>query len=137
MRSSFDAIVIGGGAVGLACAAALARRRRSVLLLERHARFATENSGRNSGVIHAGLHRQGKWLSATRCLRGRELLCRRCRLEDIPHAITGKLIVGGAEDARALSALARVADGRGIPARLLDAAEIAEREPLVRAERAL
>lgn len=135
-RRAFDAIVIGAGVVGLACAASLGRRRK-VLLLERHARNALENSARNSGVIHAGLHHEPDWLRTRLCLRGRELLYRRCRLESIPHAETGKLIVGGAGDAGTLEALARRASERGIAARMLDRAALREREPLVTAEIAL
>jgi L-2-hydroxyglutarate oxidase LhgO len=136
VRRAFDVIVMGAGLVGLACAAAMSRRR-SVLLLERHARNATENSARNSGVVHAGLHHPDDWLRTTLCLRGRELLQRRLRLESLPHATPGKLIVGGAEDEAALLALADRAKDRGIEARLLDHAEIALREPMVIAQRAL
>lgn len=136
MQRAFDAIVIGGGVVGLACAAALSRRRK-VLLLERHARNATENSARNSGVIHAGLHHPDDWLRTRLCLRGRELLYRRCRLEDVPHARTGKLIVGREADTATLEALERRARDRGIEARMLESAEITALEPRVRAERAL
>lgn len=136
MKRSFDAIVVGGGVVGLACAAALSRRKK-VLLIERHDKNAMENSARNSGVVHAGLHHPSDWLRTTLCLRGRELLYRRARLESLPHAITGKLIVGGIADEAALEMLAARAAERGIEARLLDRAEIAEREPLVRSERAL
>jgi L-2-hydroxyglutarate oxidase LhgO len=134
--SSFDAIVVGAGVVGLACAAALAKRKR-VLLLERHAKNATENSARNSGVVHAGLHHDDAWLRTTLCLRGRELLYRRCRLEDIPYVETGKLIVGDAGDEAALSVLHARARDRGIEAQRLDAAELRALEPLVRAERAV
>lgn len=136
MQRAFDAIVIGGGVVGFACAAALSRRRK-VLLLERHARNATENSARNSGVIHAGLHHPDDWLRTRLCLRGRELLYRRCRLEDVPHARTGKLIVGTDADTSTLEALDRRARDRGIEARLLAAPAIRALEPRVRAERAL
>jgi L-2-hydroxyglutarate oxidase LhgO len=136
LRRSFDAIVIGAGVVGLACAAALARRRK-VALLERHARNATENSARNSGVVHAGLHHADQWLRTTLCLRGRELLVRRCRLEDIPYARTGKLIVGSGHDEAALATLATRARDRGIETRLLDQAELRELEPRVHGERAL
>ncbi|HJS80597.1 MAG TPA: FAD-dependent oxidoreductase, partial [Vitreimonas sp.] len=54
--SDFDAVVVGAGAVGLACAYALARRGRSVVALEREPRIGSGVSARNSEVIHAGLH---------------------------------------------------------------------------------
>jgi L-2-hydroxyglutarate oxidase LhgO len=136
VNRSFGAIVIGGGVVGLACAAALARKH-PVLLLERHARMATENSARNSGVVHAGLHHPDDWLRTTLCLRGRELLYRRCRLEDVPHARTGKLIVGSASDEPTLLTLAARARDRLVTTRLLDQADLAREEPNVIGERAL
>lgn len=136
MEPSFDAIVIGGGVVGLACAAALSRRKK-VLLLERHERNAMENSTRSSGVVHAGLHHPSDWLRTTLCLRGRELLARRARLEDIPYQVLGKWIVGGADDAPRLEALAERARDRGIEARLVEGSELARLDPAVRGERAL
>ncbi|MFO0684738.1 MAG: FAD-dependent oxidoreductase [Sandaracinus sp.] len=137
MEPSFDAIVVGAGVVGLACAAALARREKKVLLLERHDRNATENSTRSSGVVHAGLHHPSDWLRTTLCLRGRELLGRRARLEDLPYQTLGKWIVGSARDEAPLVALAARAKDRGIEARLVDEAELARLEPAVHAERAL
>ena len=53
MRS--DAVVVGGGVIGLAVAMRLARGGRSVVLLERHASFGREASSRNSEVVHAGM----------------------------------------------------------------------------------
>lgn len=66
-RADFDVAIIGGGAVGLACAAVLAAPGRSVLLLERNAAFGQETSSRNSGVIHAGLYYPRDSLKAALC----------------------------------------------------------------------
>ena len=49
-------VVIGGGVVGLAAAAAIAGRSRSVVVIERHPRPGMETSTHNSGVIHAGIY---------------------------------------------------------------------------------
>ena len=51
----FDVVVIGAGAVGLACAASWARAGRSVLIVERHDGIARETTSRNSEVVHAGI----------------------------------------------------------------------------------
>jgi L-2-hydroxyglutarate oxidase LhgO len=48
-----DAVVVGAGAVGLACGRALALKGREVLVLESAGAIATETSSRNSEVIHA------------------------------------------------------------------------------------
>src|SRR5688572_9813532 len=89
----FDVAMIGGGVVGMACAAQLAREGRSVLLLERHARPGQETSSRNSGVIHAGLYYPTGSLKALTCVEGRALLYSRCERLDIGFRKTGKLLV--------------------------------------------
>lgn len=133
--SDFDVAVIGGGVVGLACAAKLARRGRSVVLLERHARPGQETSSRNSGVIHAGLYYPTGSLKALACVEGRELLYRRCRERGIGHRKTGKLLVATApEEEPKLAAIRARAEANGAgELRELDAAEIRRLEPRVSA----
>ena len=96
--SDFDVAIIGGGVIGLACAAKLAARGRSVALLERHARPGQDTSSRNSGVIHAGLYYPTGTLKALTCVEGRELLYGRCRRLGVNHRKTGKLLVATAPD---------------------------------------
>jgi len=54
-QGGYDAIVIGGGVAGCACAAAIAARGLSVLLLERD-RLASGASGRNQGGLLPNPH---------------------------------------------------------------------------------
>lgn len=72
--SDFDAVVVGAGAVGLACAYALAQRGQSVAVLEREARIGSGVSARNSEVIHAGLHYATGSLKARLCVVGQRAL---------------------------------------------------------------
>ena len=51
-----DAVIIGGGVVGLAVARALVRDGLGVIVVERNARIGEETSSRNSEVIHAGIY---------------------------------------------------------------------------------
>ena len=137
--ADFDVAVIGGGVVGLSCAAKLARAGRSVVLLERHARPGQETSSRNSGVIHAGLYYPPGSLKALTCVEGRELLYRRCRAHGIGHRKTGKLLVATApeEEPKLAAILARAtANGAGelVP---LDGAAIRRLEPRVSAQSGL
>jgi L-2-hydroxyglutarate oxidase LhgO len=66
-----DVAVLGAGVVGLACAAALAARGRSVAVLERRRRIGQETPSRDSGVIYAGLYCPAGSLKARLCVEGR------------------------------------------------------------------
>ena len=74
MSTDFDAIVVGAGAVGLACGYALARDGKNVAVVERERRVGAGVSSRNSEVIHAGLHYAPGSLKARLCVQGRRLL---------------------------------------------------------------
>lgn len=129
-----DTLVIGAGIVGLACAAELAKRG-SVLVVERHDGALRETSSRNSGVVHAGLYYPEGSLKAVACVEGRELLYARCARDGVEHRVVGKLIVATSDAEipilERLHALGR-ANGAGELA-LIDGAEVARREPAVRA----
>jgi L-2-hydroxyglutarate oxidase LhgO len=134
-----DAAVVGAGAVGLACAARLARAGHSVLILEALAAVGQESSARNSGVIHAGLYYPSGSLKALSCVEGRARLYARCGREQIPHLRCGKLVV--ATNDRERSKL-EVIHAQGLrndagALRMLDAAELRALEPRVRAIAAL
>jgi L-2-hydroxyglutarate oxidase LhgO len=134
-----DVVVIGGGVVGLAVAAALARVGRSVVLVERHDGFGQEITSRNSEVIHAGIYYPEGSLKALTCVAGREALYARCAARGIPHRRTGKWIVATSEaEVATLEALERKGSANGVPGlRMLGADEIARGEPAVRAVAAL
>ncbi len=134
-----DVVVIGAGAIGLACAAQLAARNLSVLVLERHQHFGTETSSRNSEVIHAGIYYTPESLKARYCVEGNALMYDFCRQHDVPHKRTGKLIVAVApEEVAALDAIHLRAQTNGVPGlRRLGPAEITDLEPAVRGVAAL
>lgn len=137
--SDVDTVIIGAGVIGLACAAAMATRGDTVLILEQNSSPGQETSSRNSGVIHAGLYYPKNSLKARMCVRGRELLYERAARRGIPHKKLGKLVIAAEPDELPkLEALTKVAQDNGAPGLvLLDRAEVNKREPHVRAEAAL
>ncbi|MFN7950368.1 MAG: NAD(P)/FAD-dependent oxidoreductase [bacterium] len=134
-----DVTIVGGGVVGVACAAALAAPSRSVLLIERNARLGLETSSRNSGVIHAGIYYAEGSLKARLCVEGRERLYRHCVERGVPHRRIGKLIVAtDPREEEALESIRRRAEANGVSSLVpLDAPQLRALEPEVRATAAL
>ena len=91
----FDHIVIGGGIIGLSIAWQLQQRNpdKSVLLLEKEDAVAQHQSGRNSGVIHAGVYYPPDSLKARLCKAGSAATYAFCQEHGLPVAKTGKLLV--------------------------------------------
>ena len=124
--------------MGLACAAALSRRGRSVWILERHDAIARETTSRNSQVIHAGIYYPRGSLKGRACVDGRRQLYAFCEAHGVPHRRVGKLVVAThASQLPALDALREKAEACGVTGdderlRPLNAADVATLEPEVR-----
>ena len=130
--------VVGAGVVGLAVAARLAPRSRDLVLLERRGRHGTEQSSRNSEVIHGGMYYPtGSW-KARLCVEGNRRLYEFCADHDVPHRRIGKVITA-VEDEELGQLETILARGRanGVELRFLGAREMAELEPHVRSVGAL
>ena len=97
MSLQVQAVVIGAGAVGLACARALALAGKEVIILERNTDFGLETSARNSEVIHAGIYYPPGSLKAKMCVQGRQRLYAFCQSHGVEHSRCGKLIVATSE----------------------------------------
>lgn len=126
-----DAVVIGAGAVGLACARALALKGREVLVLEAAGAIATETSSRNSEVIHAGIYYATGSLKARLCVEGRRKLYQYCAEHGVEAHRCGKLVVAvdDAEAAATPALLKRALDNGVEDIRLVDGAEARRLEP--------
>ena len=135
-----DFAVIGGGLVGLSTAWQLLKARPGarVLVLEKERAVACHQSGRNSGVIHAGVYYEPGSLKARLCREGLKQTYAFCAEHGVPHARCGKLIVAttALEESR-LAALATRATANGVPAEWLDAVQLRAEEPAVRGQAAL
>ena len=126
-----DAVVIGAGVIGLACARALALKGREVVILERSDGIGQQTSARNSEVIHAGLNYPTASNKARFCVEGRRLLYAYLEERKIDHRKCGKLIIAsGADEAARLNALAAQAEANGVEGiRTLTGAEARALEP--------
>jgi|SRR5579859_9800 len=89
----FDAVVVGAGAVGLACAYALTRRGLAVAVLEAENAIGQGVSSRNSEVIHGGLYYETGSLKARLCVLGRRALYGFLKNHQVEFDRCGKLVV--------------------------------------------
>ena len=127
-----DVVVVGGGIVGLATARAILRRdpARSVVVLEKESAVGTHQSGRNSGVIHAGVYYRPGSEKARLCTAGRTSMVEYCRERGIEHAVPGKVVVATDETDRArLVELVHRCEANGVRAELIGPERLREIEP--------
>src|SRR5918998_4457250 len=133
--ADFDLAVIGGGIVGLATASAVQERLPGarVLVVDKEPGLARHQTGRNSGVIHAGVYYQPGSLKAQFCREGVEATTRFCRERGIAYEQCGKLLVAtDVAELPRMEALYERARANDIDIERLDKAEVARREPRIR-----
>ena len=131
----YDLAIIGGGIVGLATALEVTGRfpGLSIVVLEREDDVARHQTGRNSGVIHAGVYYQPGSLKARFCKEGVEATIRFCREHGLAYEQCGKMIVATEEgELGRMAALYDRCLANGLPVERLDAAELVRREPHIR-----
>lgn len=128
--------VIGGGIVGSCVARRLLQvvPDATVTLLEKETELGTHQTGRNSGVVHAGLYYAPGSLKARLCRRGVGLLREFCAAHNLAYTECGKVLV--ARDDRESQRLLAIRDravANGVPGvRMLDAAGVRAIEPYAR-----
>src|SRR5215211_6491951 len=128
-----DLAVVGGGIVGLAVARELTARRPglSAVVLERESDIGLHQTGRNSGVVHAGIYYEPGSLKARLCVAGARRLYDYCEQRAIVHERCGKLIVARhPAELPGLDELERRGRENGVPGlRRLEGAELRQIEP--------
>lgn len=135
------AAVVGGGIIGVAVARELLHSGTAgeVTLFEKEAGLSTHQTGRNSGVVHAGLYYEPGSLKATLCRRGVGLLRDLATRRNLPYDECGKVVV--ARDSLELDRLKTIlarAVANGVPGvRMIDRQELAQIEPHARGIAAL
>lgn len=139
--SQTDLLIIGGGLVGLATARYLIKSqpRLKIVVIDKASQLAAHQSGRNSGVVHAGIYYEPGSLKARLCVSGHQALLRYCYEMNIPHAACGKVIVASNDgDAERLDFLFERGVRNQVPGlKLLNQSQLREIEPHVAGVKAL
>jgi L-2-hydroxyglutarate oxidase LhgO len=122
--------VVGGGILGLAVARRLTEHG-AVTVLEKEHDIALHQTGRNSGVVHAGIYYAPGSLKAKLCRRGATLLREYVERRGLPWEECGKLVVAVDEsELDRLCELRRRATANGVPRlRWVEGDELRELEP--------
>lgn len=132
--SRHDVVVVGGGILGLSTARALGATRPDldIVVVEKESELAQHQTGRNSGVIHAGLYYAPGSLKAQFGVEGNRMMKRFCADNGIAVNQCGKVVVASdAAQLPALDELERRSEANGVTFSRIGLSELAEREPYV------
>lgn len=126
-----DILICGAGISGLTIARELlARGAENIVIIDKEDAPGRHASGRNSGVLHAGIYYAPGSLKARTCMEGARRMRAYCREKGLPLLEAGKVIVARDEsELPALDALFERAKTGGAVARMIDEKELAEIEP--------
>lgn len=136
----YDLIIVGAGIVGAACARKLKQEHPhlNVLLLEKEAKPALHQTGRNSGVIHAGVYYAPGSLKAQYCREGLERTISYCQQYDLPYLQCGKMIVATNEvEEQRLHALFERCQHNNLAPELCSQSQLHKREPNITGQAAI
>jgi L-2-hydroxyglutarate oxidase LhgO len=90
----FDAVIIGGGVIGISVALEFQKRGLETVLIEKNHLLGDEVSSRNSGVIHSGIYYPNNSLKAQLTFKGNQLLYQYAKDKKVPYKKMGKIIFG-------------------------------------------
>jgi len=130
----YDIILIGGGIIGISTAWQLQKQYpdASILLLEKEQGLTQHQTGRNSGVIHAGVYYEPGSLKADFCRRGAIATKSFCREHGVAIEQCGKLLVATDEmEFERMAALEVRCAENGIQVHRLSEGELKRKEPRI------
>jgi L-2-hydroxyglutarate oxidase LhgO len=131
---STDILIAGGGIIGLTIARELIRNGfDNITVIDKENTLGKHASGRNSGVLHAGIYYPPGSLKAKSCLDGNFLMRAYCKEKGLPLLETGKVIVArNAQEIPSLHELHRRATANGAKVDIIDETQLHEIEPLAK-----
>lgn len=127
----YSIAIVGGGVIGCALAATLARRGNRVVLLEKESSPGLHASGRNSGVVHSGFNPKPGTLKARLCVDGNRRIADYAQSQGIPYRQVGTLVVARSEaEHRVLETLLQNGVTNGVPGiEIISGESLRKREP--------
>jgi len=131
LQKQCQVLIVGAGITGLTVARELEQRGvEDIVILEKENALGRHASGRNSGVLHAGMYYTPDTLKAKYCVEGNRLMKEFCRKKNLTLHETGKVILAtGPSEIEALHELKRRADLCGARAYIIDNQKLHELEP--------
>ncbi|GFO65612.1 L-2-hydroxyglutarate oxidase [Geomonas paludis] len=134
---SFDRaeiLIVGAGIIGLTIARELVQSGRGdIVIIEKETELGVHASGRNSGVLHAGIYYSPDSLKAKSCLNGNFLMRAYCKEKGLPLLENGKVIVTRTQaELPVLDELFRRATANGAKVEMIDEQQLAAIEPNAR-----
>lgn len=130
----YDIILIGGGIIGISTAWQLQKQYpdAAILLLEKEQGLTQHQTGRNSGVIHAGVYYKPGSLKANFCRRGAIATKSFCHEHGVAIEQCGKLLVSTDEmELEHMTALEERCAQNGIQTHRLSEPELRRKEPRI------
>jgi L-2-hydroxyglutarate oxidase len=123
--------MVGAGVIGVSIARELRRRHRTrVMVIEKKPSPGRHASGRNSGVLHAGVYYKAGTLKARLCVDGNRRMREYGLAKSIPLNQNGKVIVARSyEELRSLRELYICSQSNGVCVELVDTLALKDIEP--------
>ena len=131
-EASADIVILGGGMVGSSLAHQINERHPdlSIAVIDKEPELSRHSSGRNSGVLHAGIYYPPGTLKAQVCVQGARRLRSWCESEGLPVLACGKVITPQNEKLdQQLELLMERGRANGAEVRLIDHQEFQRRVP--------
>lgn len=136
-----EVAIIGGGILGLSIGYKLSQLKSNyrVFIFEKEQDIGLHQSGRNSGVLHCGLHYNPGSLKAKLAVNGIREMQSFCSKNEVEYDICGKIVVASDErEVKLLDNLASRGKKNGLKnLQYLDKNQLKKREPNVKALKTL
>jgi len=126
-----DILIVGGGIMGLTIARELVQSGyEGIVVIDKETTLGKHASGRNSGVLHAGIYYTPGSLKARSCLNGNLLMREYCKEKGLPLLESGKVIVTRSDkEIPILRELYQRARANGAKVDMIDEHQLQEIEP--------